>query len=218
MRVDLDEATPHISVLVLLIYKKKAKHTTKRAILYRRIFGGENKFEASQRMIVLQNDYAAAMAPLGLVRGIRKAVTHREHLTHHQYVARRKQEDAERQKAVEAAHEARATGATEKARQAALDRVRASDMLAAVQALLKDTTEVADQNQAGLDWSRQAVLRMAALLPDDYHSAGLDADLKVLSRRDEQTRRLAERIDVLLDRSRELVDLAGGGAIGQVGG
>ncbi len=87
-RLDLDEGTPHLAVAIVPVVVKKTKHTSTRVVSYRKIFGGDDKLEARRRMIALQDWYADAMAPLGLVRGTPKAVTAREHLTHQQYAAR----------------------------------------------------------------------------------------------------------------------------------
>lgn len=100
IRLDLDEASPHLAVLLLPTYEKATRHKTQRAVSYRKVFCGANKVETSARMIALQDDYAAAMAPLGLVRGVRKAITGREHLTHQQYVARKVREDEARRQAL----------------------------------------------------------------------------------------------------------------------
>ncbi|RYE86021.1 MAG: hypothetical protein EOP19_07940, partial [Hyphomicrobiales bacterium] len=83
-RLDLDESAPHLAVLVLPTYVKRTKHTAARAVSYRKVFCGADKAATAARMIALQDDYAAAMAPLGLQRGAPKAVTGREHLTHQQ--------------------------------------------------------------------------------------------------------------------------------------
>jgi hypothetical protein len=45
------------------------------------------------------------MGPLGLVRGVPKFVTHREHLSHHQYAKRRRQEDEDRANALAGARD-----------------------------------------------------------------------------------------------------------------
>ena len=87
-RLDLDEGTPHLAVAIVPVVVKKTKHTSTPVVSYRQTFGGENKLEARRRMIALQDWYADAMAPLGLVRGTPKAITAREHLTHQEYAAR----------------------------------------------------------------------------------------------------------------------------------
>lgn len=203
LRVDLDESTPHMCVLLLPIYEKTTRHMTKRAVSHRQVFGGDNKAKTSERMIALRDSYAAALAPLGLSRGISKTITHREHLSHPEYAARKAREDAERKRAVAVAREAehRATG---KVKQAAMDRMRAADLLSAVEALLTDVESEVEEARIRLDWSRKAVRRMSALLPDDYLPDGIDADLASLDQQDEQTKRLADRIAVLRDRAEEI--------------
>lgn len=203
LRVDLDEATPHMTVLLLPIYEKTTRHATKRTVSYRKVFGGENKLETAARLTELQDAYAAAMAPLGLARGISKTVTHREHLTHHQYAARKSREDAERRKSVEAVRDAEHRAAR-KVKQAAMDRMRAADLLSAVEALLADAQAVTEEIRDRQEWTRQAVRRMAALLADDYPQTGIDADLASLDRQDEMTRRLVDRIAILRDRAEEI--------------
>lgn len=97
MRLDLDEATPHLAVGVVPLYVKKTKHTTAVGVSYRKVFGGDTKIDAANNMRALQDWYALAMAPLGLERGISKVKTQRPHLSHWQYAAHMRAQDAKRE-------------------------------------------------------------------------------------------------------------------------
>lgn len=104
-RLDLDEGTPHVTIVVLPVYEKKTKHKTQLTVSYREEFGGQNRLEARAKLIELQDWIALKLAPIGLVRGVPKAVTGREHLTHHQYARRRRIEDEARKRALEEAEQ-----------------------------------------------------------------------------------------------------------------
>lgn len=95
-RLDLDEGSPHMAICVVPVYPKVTKYTRTVVVSYRKVFGGENKQEARDRMIALQDWYADKMAPLGLTRGISKTVTGRPHLSHQQYTFKHRQEDEAR--------------------------------------------------------------------------------------------------------------------------
>ena len=84
VRLDLDEQTPHLAIVTLPIYIKKTKHTTQTRVSYRKVFGG-HRDTASERMTELQDWYAEAMKPLGLVRGEPAAETERKHQPHQAY-------------------------------------------------------------------------------------------------------------------------------------
>ncbi|MBU2533692.1 MAG: plasmid recombination protein [Alphaproteobacteria bacterium] len=101
-RLDLDEASPHLAVCLVPIYRKSTKHRKDvPTVSYRRVFGGETIAEASLTMIGWQDWYAEAMAPLGLSRGVPKLITHREHLTHQQYARRMHEKETELTQAIE---------------------------------------------------------------------------------------------------------------------
>jgi len=104
-RLDLDEGTPHVTIVVLPVYEKKTKHKTQLTVSYREEFGGQNRLEARAKLIELQDWIARKLEPIGLVRGVSKAVTGREHLTHHQYARRRRIEDEARKTALEEAEQ-----------------------------------------------------------------------------------------------------------------
>jgi hypothetical protein len=104
-RLDLDEGSPHMAICVLPVYTKTTRYTRTVVVSYRKVFGGETKQEARDRMIELQDWYAEKMAPLGLVRGIPKTITGRTHLSHHQYARKRRQEDEARALALRQAQE-----------------------------------------------------------------------------------------------------------------
>ena len=104
-RLDLDEGSPHMSICVVPIYDKVTKDKTQPTVSYRKVFGGNSRLEARDNLIELQDWFAEKMAPLGLERGRPKAVTHREHLSHHQYAKRRREEDEARAKALKEAQD-----------------------------------------------------------------------------------------------------------------
>ncbi|QYO75099.1 plasmid recombination protein [Devosia salina] len=98
-RLDLDESSPHMTIVVLPVYEKKTRHKTQITVSYRKVFGGGDQTEARANLIRLQDWIAEKLAPIGLVRGVPKKLTGREHLSHHQYARRRRMEDEAREKA-----------------------------------------------------------------------------------------------------------------------
>lgn len=104
-RLDLDESSPHMTVVVLPTYEKKTKHKHKLAVSYRNVFGGENRVEAREKMIELQDWIAKELAPIGLVRGVPKKITGREHLPHDQYARRQRMQDEARERALKDAEQ-----------------------------------------------------------------------------------------------------------------
>lgn len=195
VRLDLDEASPHLAVLVLPIYEKTTRHTAARAVSYRKVFCGADKAETSARMVALQDDYAAAMAPLGLERGVPKAITGREHLTHQQYVTRKIREDEARRQALATAAAA-AQRAAEHERQAietgrrawaaeerAAKRLREAEASArAAEARLQEVVAMIEAERAKLDRLEQGLARVTAVLPDRYDAAAFTADLRLIQR------------------------------------
>jgi len=92
-RLDLDEGSPHMSICVVPIYTKVTKRTSKHAVSYRKVFGGETISAARDNMIGLQDWFAEKMAPLGLTRGVPKRVTGRSHESHQEYARRHRASD-----------------------------------------------------------------------------------------------------------------------------
>jgi hypothetical protein len=207
VRLDLDEASPHLAVLLLPIYEKTTRHTTARAVSYRKIFCGADKIETSAKMVALQDDYATAMAPLGLQRGLPKAITGREHLTHQQYVARRIREDEERRDALAEA-EAAAERAAEHQRQAleagrrawvAEERAarrlcEAEASVRAAEARLQQAQAMIEAERAKLDTLEQVLARVAIDYPDRFGPAMVDAGLQSIRKVRAGTVDRAERV------------------------
>ena len=195
VRLDLDESSPHLAVLVLPTYEKTTRHTAARAVSYRKVFCGADKAATAAQMVALQDDYATAMAPLGLERGVPKAVTGREHLTHQQYVARRIREDDERRQALAEA-EAAAERAAEHQRQAleagrrawvaeqrATERLLDAEASArAAEARLQKVEAMIEAERAKLDRLERGLARVAAVLPERYDAAAFTADLRLIQR------------------------------------
>lgn len=193
VRLDLDESSPHLAVLLLPTYEKTTRHKTEHAVSYRKVFCGADKAETAARMVALQDDYATAMAPLGLERGVPKAVAGREHLTHQQYVARKIREDEARRKALAEA-EAAAQQAAEHERQAietgrrawvaeerAAKRLREAEASArAAEARLQTVEAMIEAERAKLDKLERGLARVAAVLPDRYDAAALETDLRLI--------------------------------------
>jgi hypothetical protein len=92
-RLDLDEATPHMTICVVPTYRKVTKHGSSTVVSYRKVFGGENKQQARDRLTEWQDWYAQQMEPLGLHRGISKLETGRRHLTHQAYARERRRDE-----------------------------------------------------------------------------------------------------------------------------
>jgi hypothetical protein len=94
-RLDLDEATPHLDVFLVPIHRWRTRSgRTITQVSHRAAFG------ASRRSFgLLQNDYAAAMQPLGLARGRPRSVTGAVHV-HPAELRRRMARDARWQKAI----------------------------------------------------------------------------------------------------------------------
>ena len=99
-RLDLDEASPHMSICVLPVYLKKIKSKSELVVSYRKVFSGDNRIEARRKMIELQDWYAGRMAGLGLQRGVPIQLTRRGHLTHQQYVLKKLRDEQNRQDAI----------------------------------------------------------------------------------------------------------------------
>jgi len=193
VRLDLDESAPHLAVLLLPIYEKKTRRKTQRAVSYRKVFCGANKAETAARMIEFQDDYAGAMAPLGLQRGVPKAITGREHLTHQQYVARRIREDDERRQALAEAetvaeqaaeHQRQALEATRRAWLAearANERLREAEVSArAAEARLRKVEAMMKAERAKLDKLERSLARVAAEFPERYDPAAFEADRQAI--------------------------------------
>lgn len=207
VRLDLDESAPHLAVLLLPTYEKKAKHTTARAVSYRKVFCGADKAETSARMIALQDDYAAAMAPLGLERGVPKAITGREHLTHQQYVMRKIREDDKRRQELAKA-EAAAERAAEHEHQVieANRRVRLAEdratkkmrdfeaLTRTAEARLQELETMMEVERARLDKLERSLARVAAVLPDQYDATALEADLMSIWRAKADAAERADRL------------------------
>jgi len=206
-RLDLDESSPHLAVLLLPTYEKTTKQKSVRAVSYRKVFCGADKAETSRRMIALQNEYAAVMAPLGLQRGVPKAVTGRKHLTHQQYVARKLREDEARRQALAKA-EALARRATEREQlvieasrrarlmeEAAIRRLREAEAVAqAAEARLQEVEAMLNAEGETLRKLEHSLVRVAAALPDRYGSVALGADLTAIRRASAQTIERARRV------------------------
>ncbi|SMD14477.1 hypothetical protein SAMN06297251_1423 [Fulvimarina manganoxydans] len=110
-RLDLDETTPHLSVVIVPSYTKQTKRTgAARWVSVREHFGQPQKLSA------LQDWIAQISAPLGLLRGRPKAETNARYLAPRAYRAIRKAEDAAR---------LAATAADEDRKAAAKDREQA---------------------------------------------------------------------------------------------
>jgi len=109
-RLDLDEGTPHLAVFLVPFYTKSTKNKVSTTLSYRRVFGGATRAKAREKMRALQDWYAAEMAEFGLRRGVPRARTGRQHLTHHQYAQRKRQEEEKRRCDLAAAEAARKIG------------------------------------------------------------------------------------------------------------
>lgn len=207
VRLDRDEASPHLAVLLLPIYKKTTRHRAARAVSYRKVFCGADKAETSARVVALQDEYAAAMAPLGLQRGVPKAITGREHLTHQQYVARRIREDDERRQALAEA-EAAAEQAAEHQRQAleagrrawvaeqrATERLRDAEASArAAEARLQKVEAMIEAERAKLDTLERVLAQAATDYPDRFRPAMFEAGLQSIRKVRAGTVARAERV------------------------
>ncbi len=73
-RLDLDEATPHLSVFIVPFYKKRTKHKIQTCVSTRHHFGKRHQLSA------LQDWIGEVCAPLGLRRGIPSEITAARHL------------------------------------------------------------------------------------------------------------------------------------------
>ncbi|MBK8158543.1 MAG: plasmid recombination protein [Rhodospirillaceae bacterium] len=94
-RLDLDESTPHLDVfLVPVAHRRTRGGRDKCEVSHREAFGKSRKSFAA-----LQNDYAAAMAPLGLARGRPRSVTGAIHI-HPARLRLSMKQEAERQRAL----------------------------------------------------------------------------------------------------------------------
>lgn len=212
VRLDLDESSPHLAVLLLPIYEKTTKHTTARAVSYRKVFCGADKAATAAQMVALQDDYAAAMAPLGLERGVPKAVTGREHLTHQQYVARKIREDEARRQELAKA-EAAAERAVEHERQAieagrrawvaeetAAKRLREAEASArAAKARLKKVEAMIEAERAKLATLERGLARVAAVLPDRYDATAFTADLRFIRKAKAEAAERADRLSAFAE-------------------
>lgn len=164
-RLDLDEGSPHMAICVLPTYTKTTKHKQGTVVSYRKVFGGEDRQEARETLIELQDWYAAEMAPLGLRRGVPKAVTGREHLTHQEYARRRQREDEARAEAVrKAEHLAEAIAKREAMLAQKLERVQAIEE-ATMNALRRTTRVLMDAEKAHA-WIIDQANAFAELQPD----------------------------------------------------
>jgi hypothetical protein len=54
-RLDLDEATLHLSICMLPIYEKTTKRTTSTTVSYRKVLGGETREAARSNLIGWQD-------------------------------------------------------------------------------------------------------------------------------------------------------------------
>ncbi len=189
MRLDLDESSPHLSVLLVPIYQKATRDGPVPTVSYRREFGGETKVELKQKLSALQDWYAEQMRPLGLSRGISKAVTGAVGKTHQEYRRIRQREDAARRDALRAAQGVEAAAREhERAAVAAYDAARADfvaiqeerDRLAAISAVL----------ERKLDWMNRAQTRIREYAADKQTAADM-----------------ARVTGLLLTQSREVEDL-----------
>lgn len=164
-RLDLDEGSPHMAICVLPTYTKTTKHKRTTVVSYRKVFGGENRQEARETLIELQDWYAAKMAPLGLSRGVPKAVTGRTHLTHQEYARRRRQEDEARAEALrKAEHLAEAIARREAMLAQKLERVQAIEE-ATMNALRNATRILLDAEKAHA-WIIEQANAFAELQPN----------------------------------------------------
>jgi len=212
VRLDLDESSPHLAVQLLPIYEKTTKHTAARAVSYRKVFCGADKAATAAQMVALQDDYAAAMAPFGLERGVPKAITGREHLTHQHYVARKIREDDKRRQELAKA-EAAAERAAEHERQAieagrrawlaeekAAKRLREAEASAqAAEARLQELETMMEAERAKLDTLERGLARVAAVLPDRYGATAFTADLRLIRKATADAVERADRLSAFAE-------------------
>ncbi|WP_404403415.1 MobV family relaxase [Pelagibacterium halotolerans] len=192
-RLDLDESSPHMDVVVVPVYAKKTKYTCVLTVSYRQVFAGDDKYEAQTRLAELQDWFADAMSNWGLKRGRPKAQTQREHLTHQEYAERQKQREIALQqelkhaRAIRAQNEAQRSDLTAAAhrlqaearkRQLLLDEAQKHfrttlKMLAGVRAKAAELAEIEDDyltNVAAyktLSWVDETVENLQQVQPTD---------------------------------------------------
>lgn len=189
MRLDLDESSPHLSVLLVPIYQKPTRDGPVPTVSYRKEFGGETKVELKQKLSALQDWYADQMRPLGLSRGVSKAITGAVGKTHQEYRRIKQREDAARRDALQAAQEAEAAAKEhERAAAAAYQVLRAE--LAAIQEERDRLATIGTALERKLDWMNRAQTRIRQYAADKQTAAEMD--------------RVKE---LLLDQSREVEDL-----------
>jgi hypothetical protein len=94
-RLDLDESTPHLDVFLVPVHQWKTRGgKTLTQVSHRSAFGSSRR-----SFTLLQNDYAAAMAPLGLKRGRPRSVTGAVHV-HPAVLRRQMSKEADHQRAL----------------------------------------------------------------------------------------------------------------------
>lgn len=164
-RLDLDEGTPHMTLCVLPTYEKVTKHKRELVVSYKKVFAGDSLLEAREKLTELQDWIAEKLAPLGLSRGVPKSISHREHLSHHQYARRRRMEDEARQERLMESE--RLVQETERSREA-LEHQRNLHMVY----LRKAAGIVADAEHAH-DWLQRIVANLATKVPDDPYLEAL---------------------------------------------
>lgn len=180
-RLDLDEATPHMAICVVPLYDKVTKNKTQPTVSYRKVFGGNSRLEARDNLIELQDWFAEKMAPLGLVRGRSKAVTHREHLSHHQYAKRRREEDEARAQALKDAQDL-AADLEQKNRELARRNEAIREIHKKAMADVRETTRLMLDAEKLHRWMAQAQQRAMARAETAEQTDALAKDAVVLER------------------------------------
>jgi hypothetical protein len=195
-RLDLDEGSPHMAICVVPVYTKATRHTQTTVVSYRKVFGGNTKQEARNKMIALQDWYADKMAPLGLSRGIRKAVTGRTHLSHNQYARKRRQEDEARALALRQAQEREAELADRLA-QVEVELAQAAQYTTVANEKARQATRILLQAVKARAFVQRTAEALAAYDPDAEITRVMAAKAEVFSRWEQGVDQLTRDLDAI---------------------
>lgn len=195
-RLDLDEGSPHMAICVVPIYDKVTKAGSQPTVSYRKVFGGNTRLEARINLMELQDWFAEKMAPVGLSRGVPKSVTHREHMSHHQYAKRRREEDELRAKAL-----SEAALLTAELAQKNRELQRRNESLFAMQkkarADIEETTRILLEAGKLHAWISRVRLESISRAQTDDEMQILERSAQVMSKFDAHFQALEQRTDEL---------------------